>query len=125
MNAHTMAHRAYSQTATTTKTDRRKEYEMIARVTHRLRKAAVKGKPGFPKLVEALYDNRRLWTAFAVDISDSQNRLPDGLRAQIFYLAEFTQAHTSRILAGKAGVKPIIEVNMAILKGLNPQGAAT
>lgn len=125
MNAHSMALRAYSQTATSTRTERRIEYELIARVTHRIRAAAQKGKKGYPELVEALSDNRKLWTAFAVDVSDCDNSLTPSLRAQIFYLAEFTQAHTSRILAGKAKVTPILEINTAVLKGLSGQRATS
>ena len=41
MNAQSMAHRAYAQSAAT-KTDRRAEYETIARTTHELKAAAEK-----------------------------------------------------------------------------------
>ncbi|MFZ5963525.1 flagellar biosynthesis regulator FlaF [Thalassococcus sp. BH17M4-6] len=123
MNAQSLAQRAYSQSATTTRTDRRIEYELIAQITHRIRAAALKGKRGFPQLVEALSDNRKLWTAFAVDVSDDGNALAPELRAQIFYLAEFVQVHTGKVLTGKARVAPILEVNAAILKGLSGRGA--
>lgn len=121
MNAHSLAQRAYAQSAVTTRTDRRIEYELIARVTHRIRAAALKGKRGFPQLVEALSDNRKVWTAFAVDVADDGNTLPKELRAQIFYLARFVQRHTSKVLSGEAKVGPILEINSAILKGLSGQ----
>ncbi|MFC4731123.1 flagellar biosynthesis regulator FlaF [Salipiger abyssi] len=123
MNAQTMAHRAYAQTATSTRTDRAIEYDLFARVTHRIKSAAETGPKAYPKLVEALYDNRNLWTALAVDVADPKNKLPQELRAQIFYLSEFVQVHTGKVLARKARLAPILEVNAAIMRGLSGRRA--
>lgn len=119
MNAHTLAQRAYAQNARSTKTPRGTEYELIAKVTHRIKAAAEAGPRAYPRLVEALSDNQRLWTALAVDVADSDNGLPAELRARIFYLAEFVQQHTSQVLTKKARVRPLLEINAAILKGLS------
>lgn len=119
MNAQTMAHRAYAQSVTTTRTDRGIEYELFARITHRIKAAAEDGPKSYPRLVEALYENRRLWIALAVDVADEKNELPQDLRAQIFYLSEFVQAQTGKILQRKARLAPILEVNAAIMRGLS------
>tara|TARA_R100000935_G_C2759346_1_gene132975 strand:+ start:256 stop:633 length:378 start_codon:yes stop_codon:yes gene_type:complete len=123
VNAQILAQRAYAQNTTSTRTDRSIEYEMIARVTHRIKAAAEAGPMAYPRLVEALYDNRRLWTALAVDVADPANRLPPELRAQIFYLAEFVQIHSAKVLAKKARLAPLLEVNAAILRGLGGRSA--
>lgn len=119
MNAHTLAQRAYAQNARSTQTPRGTEYDLIGKVTHRIKAAAEAGPRSFPKLVEALYDNQRLWTTLAVDVADSGNALPPDLRARIFYLAEFVQQHTSQVLMKKAGIRPLLEINAAILRGLS------
>lgn len=119
MNAHAQALRGYSHAASPTRTLRGTEYEVVARVTHRLRDAARRGRRGYPALVAALSENRRLWTAFAAEVSGSANGLPDDLRARIFYLAEFTEKHSREVLRGRAGVGPLLEVNLAILRGLS------
>lgn len=119
MNAQTLAHRAYAQTARSTQTARGTEYELIAKVTHRIKAAAEAGPRAYPRLVEALYDNQRLWTVLAVDVADKENALPKDLRAQIFYLAEFVQHHTSKVLTRKAKIRPLLEINAAILRGLS------
>ncbi|MBV7395353.1 flagellar biosynthesis regulator FlaF [Mameliella sediminis] len=119
MNAQTLAQRAYAQNARSTQTPRGTEYELIAKVTHRIKAAAEAGPRAYPRLVEALYDNQRLWTALAVDVADSENGLPAELRARIFYLAEFVQHHTSQVLSKKARIRPLLEINAAILKGLS------
>lgn len=118
MNAQSLAKRAYTQTARSTKTPRGVEYELIARITHRIKAAAEAGPLAYPKLVEALSDNQRLWTTLACDVADEENALPQELRAQIFYLAEFVQQQTSKVLSKKGRITPLLEVNAAILRGL-------
>ncbi|MBO9463874.1 flagellar biosynthesis regulator FlaF [Tropicibacter sp. R15_0] len=118
MNAQSLAHRGYSQNARTTRTPRGTEYELFARITHRIKASAEAGPKSYPKLVEALSDNQRLWTTLAVDVADKDNELPQELRAQIFYLAEFVQQHTGKVLARKARLAPLLEINAAILRGL-------
>ena len=122
MNTQTIAKRAYAETAATTRTPSSVEYELLAKVTHRMKTAAEAGPLAFPKLVEALSDNQRLWTAFAVDVADADNGLPPELRARLFYLAEFVRVHTSKVLNKKARLGPLLEVNAAILRGLRSQG---
>ena len=123
MNAQSQAMRAYSAASAPTRTPRNIEYDAVARITHRLRSEAMKGPEAFPNLVKALYDNKTLWNIFAVDVADADNQLPRELKAQIFYLAEFTSQHTTKVLARKADVAPLLEINSAILQGLR-SGAA-
>ncbi|MEM8690497.1 MAG: flagellar biosynthesis regulator FlaF [Pseudomonadota bacterium] len=124
MNAFNNAQRAYSENIVTVQTSRRSEYDVIAGVTHRLRDTAVASKKDFAAFAEALYDNRKLWKALAIDVSDAANELPNDLRARIFYLSEFTDAHTSKVLKKKASVMPLLEINMAVLRGLKTEGAS-
>ncbi|WP_353473549.1 flagellar biosynthesis regulator FlaF [Salipiger sp. H15] len=123
MNANFMARRAYAHSNASTRTDRAIEYELIARITHRIKSAAEAGPRHYPALVAALHDNCKLWTALAVDVADQDNKLPPDLRAQIFYLSQFVQVHTAKVLSRKARLAPLIEVNSAILAGLNARPA--
>ncbi|MDU9003087.1 flagellar biosynthesis regulator FlaF [Sedimentitalea todarodis] len=118
MNALSQAHRAYSAASAPTRTTRGTEYEAIARITTRIRSADAEGAGGFAALAEALSDNRKLWTIFAIDVADKANPLPADLRARILYLAEFTNHHTSKVLARQATIEPLLEINTAILRGL-------
>ncbi len=119
MTASALAQRAYGQTSAPTRTPRNTEYDVFARITHRLISAARGGKKEFPALAKAINDNRRLWTTLATDVAGDGNALPDDLRARIFYLAEFTHAHSSKVLREGASVAPLIEVNAAIMRGLS------
>ena len=116
MNATEMAQRAYAPTSAPIKSDRNVEFDVIARITARL-KAAAQAK-NFPRLLEALHENRKVWRALAIDVADDENLLPQDLRAKIFYLAEFTHHHTSKVIKREASPVPLLEINTAILRGL-------
>lgn len=120
-----MARTAYASPAAArqVRTQQDTEYDALARVSHRLYAALKQGKTGFPRLVEALHDNRKLWTVLAMNVADQANALPESLRAQIFYLAEFTQAHTAKVLRKEADAGVLVEINSAVMKGLRAQGA--
>lgn len=121
MNALSQAKTAYGSSATPVRTHRGTEYALFTRVTRKLHAAARKGPGGFTALAHALHDNRSMWTTLAADVSGDENELPDDLRAQLFYLAEFTASHTRKVLKGEAGVRPLLEVNMAVMRGLAGQ----
>lgn len=120
MNALNLARNAYASPAAPVRTDRATEHDAFAKVTHKLRSLNQKSNP--TEFVNALHDNRQLWTLLAVDVADESNKLPQSLRAQIFYLAEFTDQHTSKVLAGKADTLPLVDINTAIMAGLRQNG---
>ena len=122
MNTHLIAQRGYSENVSLTQTDRRTEYDLVAGLTYRLRTAAMGATERYPEYVQALHDNRKLWNAFAVDVADENNTLPSALRARVFYLAEFTTLHTRKVLQNGASIMPLLEINMAILRGLKTEG---
>lgn len=119
MNARMNAQRAYSQTAGSIRTPRSVEYEAFARITHRLKSAADSGN--MSGLASAIHLNRKLWTLLARDVADADNGLPAELRARIFYLAEFTNEHSRKILRKGASALPLIDLNTAIMRGLQQQ----
>lgn len=122
MNATAMAKTAYSAPGQPTRTARGTEYELFARITHRLKAASSLGDVGFSTLARALHDNRQLWTTLAADVADPDNQLPPPLRARIFYLSEFTAQHTRKVLAGSADPEVLIDINTAIMRGLRQDG---
>ena len=121
MDALNSALEGYTQHRSSTQSNRRTEYDVVAQITHRLREAAQKARKDYPGYVAALEDNRKLWQVFAIDVLNKDNPLPPELKARIFYLAEFTDEHTKKILREKQSVLPLLEVNMAILRGLKPE----
>jgi flagellar protein FlaF len=119
VNAIELARQAYAPTNFPLKSDRSVEAQVIGKITARLRQASMRKDQDFANFVQALHENRKLWNALAVDVSDSDNELPASFRAQIFYLAEFTDIHSAKVLRGEAATDALIEVNTSILRGLS------
>nr|WP_074256918.1 flagellar biosynthesis regulator FlaF [Vannielia litorea] len=114
MNSVQLAQSAYSSgQQAPLRTHRGTEYAAFSRVTSRL-----KAPRSFNALAAAVHENRQLWTALAADVADAENGLTADLRARIFYLARFTAQHSSKVLRRKADVLPLIEINMAVMRGL-------
>lgn len=104
------------------RTSRDAEYEAFSRVTRMLRQAA-QDEHG-PDLIAAAHKNNQLWTILAADLAGSDNGLPDALRAQLLSLASFSLRHGHLAMAGKAKVDPLIDINMAMMRGLRQEIAA-
>lgn len=125
MNASSLAHRAYAPNIPSVRTLRGTEYEVIAQATRRLKDTAENAKANFSAFAAALHENRSLWNVLAIDVADPANALPAPLRAQIFYLAEFTNHHTRKVFSNDASVAALIDINTAILRGLKQSGDPT
>ena len=119
-----MAKTAYTANQAPIRTPRGTEYEAFARITHRLKTASADTAP-FPEFAAALHSNRQLWTLLAADVAERDNALPAELRARIFYLAEFTAQHTSKVLRGTDTADVLVDVNTAVMRGLRQATEAT
>lgn len=121
MSATQQANHAYHMQARAIGTARGLEYDTLARITRQLRLAADQRSIAIGPLASAIYDNRRLWTIFATEAADEANPLPVSLRARVLSLAEFTRQHSGRVLRTAAPVDPLIDINLAVMRGLSGQ----
>lgn len=94
------------------------EYDVIMKVTRDLKRFQSVDGLQFPNLVRALHRNEKLWTEIGVQVADQANQLPKELRAKLFFIAEFVAMQTSRILKKQADVSSLIDINVAVLRGL-------
>ncbi len=118
MSPNAQARSGYAAAATPIRTERGTEYAVFAQVTRRLKDLDETDKTAFPNLAQAVFDNQRLWGTLSEDLMQDGNGLPIGLRAQLISLAEFVRRHSLAVLAGRARVAPLIDINTAIMKGL-------
>ena len=119
MNVTEQARQAYAPTQVPIRTPRSVEAQVLSQITARLKRAA-----DFPALAAAIHDNRRLWAMLAADVATAANGLPAELRAQIFYLAEFTDQHSGKVLRRLATPEALVDINTAVLRGLNQRDGA-
>ena len=96
----------------------------MARITSRLRSASRADAVDFPALAAALNDNRTLWTTFAVDLAGDGNALPQALRLQLLNLAQFVHNQTDAVLSGTDDAQALIDINLAVMRGLTGQTTA-
>jgi len=118
MNAAALAESGYGTSRQPIQTHRSLEYDAFLKVTQDLNRTAKNRRNAFASFAEALHRNRRLWTILAGDVAEPTNALPQALRAQIFYLAEFTDQHTTKVLSNQDTIEPLIDINKAIMAGL-------
>lgn len=98
------------------RTDRDNEYAIFSRVTRMLREADNDCRT--PESIVAVHKNNELWTILATDLSSPENGLPDEIKAGLLSLAGFSVRHGRAVLNGKAKIKPLIDINISIMKGL-------
>lgn len=121
MNTHAFS--GYGAVNSPIKDSRTAEAQLLQRLTGAMEQAS-HNPADFPGLVRAISDNQTFWHQIAFDLASDENRLPVPLKAGLLSLAAFTEKHTSRILAGKADVTPLLDMNRTIIRGLMGQGAA-
>jgi len=118
-----LANSAYNSVNSAVKTERGTEHAAFERVTAQLSRASGPDA-SMPQRAAALHDNRRLWTLMAANVADDNNALPQSLRAQIFYLAEFTLQHSRKALTDGQPIAPLIDINTAVMRGLRGEAQA-
>jgi flagellar protein FlaF len=119
------AHAAYTRPEAPQRNPRALEYDLLARATKGLSQASRHRGDNYAALLAALEENQRLWSTLAADVADDGKGLPAKLRAQLFYLYEFTALHSRAVRDRKASVDVLIDINTAVMRGLRGQGAST
>lgn len=119
MTAHfSPARAAYSRPEAPQRTPRALEYDLLARITQRLSAAWIDRDRSYHVLMSALDENLRLWATLASDVAETGNTLPPKLRAQLFYLYEFTAQHSRAIRGNQGSVEVLVDINTAVMRGL-------
>ena len=122
MNVSEQARQGYAPTHFAVRTPRSIEAQLVGRVTAKLRNT-IDNPSDIAGLATAIHDNRQMWDVFAINAVDEGNALPSEIRAQIFYLAEFTTIHSRLVLKGNEDVQPLIDINTSILRGLTAEAS--
>lgn len=115
-----LAQSVYAASAAPVRTERGTEYAAFQTVTTKLNKAMRADAP-MTERAGALHDNRRLWTILASDLADDGNALPQNLRAQLFYLAEFSLLQSRKGLSDPGALQALVDINTAVMRGLGGQ----
>lgn len=69
-------------------------------------------------LRDTLSYNQRIWQTIRSDLVSPGNSLPPDLRAGLISLSLWVENHTNDVLKGQKKVKPLLDVNRSIIRGL-------
>jgi flagellar protein FlaF len=97
---------------------RDREYAALSKVTYMLQAYRKSRSESINDFLLALNQNLKLWTIFASDVGREENELPNRIKSLIFYLFEFTQLETHKIMRGEGDVDALIDINKSVMKGL-------
>lgn len=114
------AWRAYSDARAPVRDARGSEYQVIAAITHRMHTLDPKNPVTYPRFIEVLHENRKLWDVISTDVAFDTNKLPVPVKAQLFYLAEFVRFHTNRVIHENESHQVLIDINASVMQGLRP-----
>lgn len=108
---------AYQRARGFAEAPRSTEHRLLGQVTGALIEADRRGLKG-AALVDVIHWNREVWATFGATCADGANRLPPPLRASIISLSLWVDRHSSEVIAGRAAIVDLIEVNRLIMDGL-------
>lgn len=119
---------AYKRTITETENPKQIERRVMTRVNSHLVASADTFDAGDTTLRlqmlsdglrAALADNEKLWATLKQDLISPSNKMPQEMRASLISLGMFVERHTGSVLSGKGELRPLINVNNAIISGLS------
>jgi flagellar protein FlaF len=108
---------AYQRARSFAEAPRSMEHRLLGQVTGALIAAERDGMRG-AALMDVSHWNREIWATFSATCADAANRLPPPLRASIISLALWVDRHSSEVIAGRAALGDLIDVNRLIMDGL-------
>ena len=98
--------------------DKAIELKVFISITSSLSQVDPKEIGGTAALAQALVDNAKLWKILFIDLVSPKNPIAMDLKQNLISLAEFTQLHTLKVLAGQADHQILIDINKSVISGL-------
>jgi flagellar protein FlaF len=114
---------AYHRARAIAERPRASERRLLTEITAAMRAAEAAGARG-PALAPCLHRNREAWATLSAACAAGGNALPDTLRAGVISLAIFVDRHTSAVIAGKASIEALVEINLSVIDGLAGESLA-
>jgi len=119
--AGTQAQNLYKNPTRATKSDRSNEADLFRQAIFELRQVAKSDKILTGPNAEKLSRNLQLWDALCVDLVSPDNALPNEIKNSLIDLGKFVRQHTLGLYGGRGTVDVLIDINVAILGGLDPR----
>ena len=116
-----LAFKAYGEVTSRTASDQQIEYALFREITQSLQYVAQDDEASPAAWADAIDRNLELWTLLAVDLMSEDNQLDPNLRASFIALAESVRRISYGVLADRAEISELVEINETIIQGLEAQ----
>ncbi|WP_114392760.1 flagellar biosynthesis regulator FlaF [Oleisolibacter albus] len=110
---------AYKQSMRDTASPRQLERKVFQQVTAEL-EASSKQVDAIAR-IRAVDRNRRLWGVLVSDLADTENLMPETLKAGLISLGIWVDRYSGQVLTENRSVAPLIDVNRAVIQGLGTE----
>ncbi len=118
---HQLVTRVYGEVAQRTASDSVTELAVFQQITGELERVAQAERPQPAAWGSAISRNMQLWTLLATDLMQPGNLLPDDTKQGLLKLGLFVLSHSNEVLAQRADMNVLIDINRSIMAGLEHQ----
>jgi flagellar biosynthesis activator protein FlaF len=119
-----LAYKAYGEVTSRTANTGQIEYALFQDITQALKNVDEVEMPVPAVWAEAIDRNMKLWQILSTDLMSDANELDPTLKRNLIALSESVRQISYQVLARKAEITELVEINEIIMQGLEGQSTS-
>ena len=116
-----LAYKAYGEVTSRTANTGQIEYALFQDITQALKNVDEVEMPAPAVWADAIDRNMKLWQILSTDLMSESNELDPALKRNLIALSESVRQISYQVLARKAEITELVEINEIIMQGLEGQ----
>ncbi|KCZ63227.1 hypothetical protein L53_08120 [Hyphomonas sp. L-53-1-40] len=116
-----LAYKAYGEVTSRTANTGQIEYALFQDITQALKNVDEVEMPAPAVWADAIDRNMKLWQILSTDLMSDANELDPALKRNLIALSESVRQISYQVLARKAEITELVEINEIIMQGLEGQ----
>ncbi|QSR23880.1 MULTISPECIES: flagellar biosynthesis regulator FlaF [unclassified Hyphomonas] len=116
-----LAYKAYGEVTSRTANTGQIEYALFQDITQALKNVDEVEMPAPAVWADAIDRNMKLWQILSTDLMSEANELDPALKRNLIALSESVRQISYQVLARKAEITELVEINEIIMQGLEGQ----
>lgn len=119
-----LAYKAYGEVTSRTANTGQIEYALFQDITQALKIVDEVEMPAPAVWADAIDRNMKLWQILSTDLMSEANELDPALKRNLIALSESVRQISYQVLARKAEITELVEINEIIMQGLEGQSTS-
>lgn len=119
-----LAYKAYGEVTSRTANTGQIEYALFQDITQALKNVDEVEMPAPAVWADAIDRNMKLWQILSTDLMSEANELDPALKRNLIALSESVRQISYQVLARKAEITELVEINEIIMQGLEGQSTS-